>query len=53
MQMSECHTSKTGQHTANPLLKNFITDKRKMSTKFMVSNNKTLFQNSQSFTFCS
>lgn len=40
MQMQECHTSNKGQHTASPLLKNSITDKRKRSTEFMVSNTK-------------
>jgi len=42
MQTQECHTSNKGQHTGSPLLQNSITDKRKMSTKLMVSSNETM-----------
>lgn len=48
--MQECLTSKKGatlqrklcEHTASPLFKNSITNKRKMNTKFTVANNKTM-----------
>lgn len=42
MQMQECLTSKKGEHTASPLFKNSITNKRKINTKFTVANNKTM-----------